>query len=171
MNATEVYAILKKKIEAAATGIESIEKDGHDIVFKMSDGREFRIEDDAGRDITDIDIDEDRYIVVTFDNDTTVKSDVPLPLPDIMVGSTDSAAGKAGLVPVPPKGSTGFLNAQGEWDDDIVTKVDDLETEVTTLNEAVPTSEIPEGSTLTSDGWAVTTDSEVADEFAKWIEG
>lgn len=165
------YALLKKKIDSAATGIESIEKDGHDIVFKMSDGREFRIEDDAGRDITDIDIDEDRYIVVTFDDDTTVKSDVPLPLPDIMVGSTDSAAGKAGLVPVPPKGNTGFLDAQGNWDDSIKTQVADLETNVAILSSVVPTAGIPDGATLTADGWAVTTDSEVADEFAKWIEG
>lgn len=162
------YALLKKKIDSAATGIESIEKDGHDIVFKMSDGQEFRIEDDAGRDITDIDIDEDRYIVVTFDDDTTVKSDVPLPLPDIMVGSTDSAAGKAGLVPTPPKGNTGFLDAQGNWDDTIKSRISTLENQVVMLSSTVPTSGIPDGATLTADGWAVTSDSEVADEFAKW---
>lgn len=168
MDGLIVYALLKKKIDSAATGIESIEKDGHDIVFKMSDGREFHIEDDAGRDITDIDIDEDRYIVVTFDDDTTVKSDVPLPLPDIMVGSTDSAAGKAGLVPVPPKGNTGFLDAQGNWDDTIKSRISTLENQVVMLSSTVPTSGIPDGATLTADGWAVTSDSEVADEFAKW---
>lgn len=162
------YALLKKKISSAATGIESIEKDGHDIVFIMADGQEFRIEDDAGRDITDIDIDNDRYIVVTFDDETTVKSNDPLPLPDIMVGSTSSAAGQAGLVPIPPKGNTGFLDAQGNWDDTIKSRVSALENQVAILSSTVPTAGIPDHSTLTSDGWAASTEQEIADLFAQW---
>lgn len=83
MTAIEVYAVLKRKIEAAATGIVDIRKEDGYIVFEMEDGTEFRIEDST-KDIIDITIDEDNYIVVTYEDDTTTKSDTPIPYPDLV---------------------------------------------------------------------------------------
>ena len=167
MTATEVYAILKKKIEAAATGIVDIRKEDGYIVFEMEDGTEFRIEDST-KDIIDITIDEDNYIVVTYEDDTTTKSDTPIPYPDVMTGATTSKAGTSGLVPAPSKGNVRYLNSHGQWDSTVGTRLSNLEDRVDILSSVVPVQGIPNGATLTADGWAVTDDEEVADEFAKW---
>lgn len=77
MTALEVYAILKKKIESAATGIVDIYKEDGYIVFVMEDGTKFRIEDST-KDIIDIDIDDENYIIVTYEDGATTKSDNPI---------------------------------------------------------------------------------------------
>lgn len=156
------YALLKKKIETAATGIADIYKDGDELVFVMADGSEFRVED-ATKDIIDVAIDQDNYIVITYVDGTTTVSDNPIPYPDVMTGATSLLDGEAGLVPKPLSGDIGYLNSRGEWDSSITEKVESLE-------ETVPTDDIPEGATLTADGWSVTTDAEVAAEFAQWEE-
>lgn len=170
MDGTIVYALLKKKIESAATGIVDIYKEDGYIVFVMKDGTEFRIEDST-KDIIDVDIDNERYIVVTYEDQTTTKSDSPIPYPDVMEGATTSKAGKEGLVPKPTKGGIRYLNSQGNWDETPNTRLDSVEEQVVMLSSVVPVAGIPDGATLTADGWAVTTDSEVEDEFAKWMEG
>ena len=154
------YAILNKKIKTAATGISDIYKDGDEIVFVMADGSEFRIADET-KDIIDVDIDDDRYIVITYVDGSTTKSDEPIPYPLTMTGSTQTVDGISGLVPTPTKGDIGYLNNRGEWDKNIAQSVENLEN-------AVPTDDIPDGATLAADGWKITTDEEVADEFAKW---
>lgn len=169
MNEIQVYALLKHKIEAAATGIVDIYKEDGYIVFVMDDGTEFRVED-ATKDIIDLDIDEDNYIVVTYEDDTTTKSDTPIPYPDVMTGATTSKAGTSGLVPAPSKGNVRYLNSHGQWDSTVGTRLSDLEDRVDMLSSVVPVQGIPNGATLTSDGWSVTDDEEVADEFAKWGE-
>lgn len=161
------YAILKKKIEAAATGIVDIRKEDGYIVFVMQDGTEFRIEDST-KDIIAVDIDEDNYIVVTYEDETTTKSDKPIPYPSEMVGATTSKAGESGLVPAPSKGGIRYLNSHGQWDSTVGTRLSNLEDRVDILSSVVPVQGIPNGATLTSDGWSVTNDEEVADEFAKW---
>ena len=170
MNAIEVYAILKKKIESAATGIVDIYKEDGYIVFVMDDGTEFRVED-ATKDIIDLDIDEDNYIVVTYEDGSTTKSDSPIPQAEEMTGATPSKDGAKGLVPAPSKGDTRYLNSKGEWDDSIVQNINNVSQQVDILSSVVPTAGIPTGATLTEDGWVVTTDEEVEDEFAKWLEG
>lgn len=162
MNATEVYAILKKKIEAAATGIVDIYKEDGYIVFVMDDGTEFRVED-ATKDIIDLDIDEDNYIVVTYEDGSTTKSDSPIPQAGEMTGATSSKDGTKGLVPAPTKGDVKYLNSRGQWDDSITKQV-------AMLSSVVPTAGIPTGATLTEDGWVVTNDQEIEDEFEKWLE-
>lgn len=167
MDGLIVYALLKKKIESAATGIADIYKEDGYIVFVMADGSEFRIEDST-KDIIDVDIDEDNYIVLTYEDETTTKSDAPIPYPDEMTGATTTEAGTSGLVPAPSKGDTRYLNSKGEWDSTVGKRLSDLEKQVTELSNTVPTVEIPDHSTLTSDGWAVSTDQEIADLFEQW---
>ena len=161
------YGALIKRIKSAATGIADIHKDGDYIVFVMADGSEFRIEDST-KDIIGVDFDEDNYIVVTYTDGTTTKSDNPLPLPEVMTGATTSKAGEAGLVPAPSKGNLRYLNSHGQWDSTVGTRLTDLEDQVALLSSTVPTSGIPDGATLTADGWIITDDQEVADEFALW---
>lgn len=158
---------LLHKIKSAATGIADIKKEGDYIVFVMADGSEFRIEDST-KDIIGVDFDEDNYIVVTYTDGTTTKSDNPLPLPDVMTGATTSKAGKEGLVPKPTKGDVRYLNSQGRWDSTVNERFDDLNDRIDILSSVVPVASIPDGATLTADGWAVTDDQEVADEFALW---
>ena len=160
MTAIQVYAILKHKIETAATGISDIYKDGDYLVFVMADGSEFRVED-ATKDIIGVSIDENNYIVITYVDGTTTTSDSPIPYPDVMQGATSLLDGEAGLVPKPLSGDIAYLNSRGEWDSSIAEKVE-------SLDEAVPTDNIPEGATLTADGWTITNDNEVSNEFAKW---
>ena len=81
MTPIEVYAILRRKIDTSATGVKDIYKDGSDIVFVMGDGSEIRMED-ATQDIIDVAIDEDGYIVITYQDGTTTKSDEPIPNPE-----------------------------------------------------------------------------------------
>lgn len=163
------YGSLLRKIKTAATGIADIYKDGDYIVFVMADGSKFRIEDST-KDIIDLDFDEDNYIVVTYTDGTTTKSDNPLPLPDVMTGATEEEDGTKGLVPAPTSGTKRYFNSSGGWDDEPITAVKGVSDRVEKLEDAIPTDDIPEGSTLTADGWAVTTDKEVEDEFAKWME-
>lgn len=153
------YAILKKKIQAAGTGIDDIHKDGSYIVFVMADGTEFRIED-VNKDIISVDI-VDNYIVVTYEDGSTTTSDSPLPQPVLMTGATEEKDGTAGYIPAPPKGGIRYFTSQGGWDDTVGERLTDLE-------DAVPVDNIPNGSTLTSDGWAVATEEEVAEEFEQW---
>ena len=160
MTSNQVYAILKKKIETAATGIADIYKDGDYLVFVMADGSEFRVED-ATKDIIGVDIDQNNYIVITYVDGTTTTSDSPIPYPDVMTGATSLLDGAAGLVPAPQSGEVAYLNSRGEWDSDITEKI-------ASLDDAVPTDDIPNGATLTADGWSVTNDNEVAAEFAQW---
>lgn len=160
MNAIEVYAILKKKIESAATGIVDIRKEDGYIIFEMDDGTEFRIEDST-KDIIDITVDANKYIVVTYEDGTSTTSDEPIPYPSQMTGATSSEDGTGGLVPAPTSGDVKYLNSRGVWDDS-------LPNQVAMLSSVVPTSGIPTGATLTEDGWVVTTEEEVAEEFAKW---
>lgn len=160
MTALEVYAILKKKIETAATGIADIYKEGDYLIFVMADGSKFRVED-ATKDIIGVSIDENNYIVITYVDGTTTTSDDPIPQPNIMQGATSLLDGEAGLVPKPLSGDIGYLNSRGEWDTSLTEKVE-------TLEETIPTDDIPEGATLTADGWTITNDNEVSNEFAKW---
>lgn len=168
------YAILNHKIKTAATGIEDIYKDGDYIVFVMGDGSKFRIEDTT-KDIIDIDFDEENYIIITYVDGTTTKSDNPIPLPNVMEGATDSKAGKEGLVPAPSTGSLRYLNSRGQWDGSITAsfqavndRLNDTDDRIDLLSSVVPVTGIPEGATLTADGWTITNDQEVADEFALW---
>ena len=161
------YALLKKKIESAATGITDIHKEDGYIVFVMADGSEFRIEDST-KDIIDVDIDDERYIVVTYEDQTTTKSDTPIPYPDEMTGATTTEAGTSGLVPVPSKGDIRYLNSKGEWDSTVGTRLGNLEDTVALLSSTVPTAGIPNNATLTEGGWVVADEQEVADEFAQW---
>lgn len=154
------YAILNRRIKTAATGIADIHRDGEYIVFVMGDGTEYRVED-ATKDIIDVAINNDNYIVITYIDGTTTTSDNPIPMPPVMTGATSLLDGESGLVPKPLGGEVGYLNSRGEWDSNLTEKVSDLEN-------VVPTDNIPEGSTLTSDGWSVTDDEEVAAEFAQW---
>ena len=161
------YALLIKKIKAAGTGIADIKKEDGYIVFVMQDGTEFKIEDST-KDIIAVDIDEDNYIVVTYEDGTTTKSDKPIPYPSEMVGATTSKAGESGLVPAPSKGGMRYLNSHGQWDSTVGTRLGNLEDAVAMLSSTVPTAGIPDHSTLTSDGWAVSTEQEIADLFAEW---
>ena len=167
MTALEVYAILKKKIETASTGIADIRRDGEYIVFEMADGTEFRIEDET-KDIIDVDINDENYIVITYIDGSTTTSDKPIPQQPVMTGATEQTDGTKGLVPAPAKGDLGYLNNRGEWDASVATDISNLKTKVDDLDNVVPTQTIPDGATLTSDGWAATDDTEIADEFAKW---
>lgn len=115
----------------------------------------------AGKGIIGVSIDENNYIVITYVDGTTTTSDNPIPQPDIMQGATSLLDGEAGLVPKPLSGDIGYLNSRGEWDSSISEKVE-------TLEETIPTDDIPEGATLTADGWTITNDNEVSNEFAKW---
>ena len=176
MDGLIVYALLINKIKSAGTGIAEIKKENGYIVFVMSDGREFKVQDST-KDIIAVDIDEDNYIVVTYEDKTKTKSDKPIPYPSVMTGATEQTDGKSGLVPKPSSGDIRYLNSSGEWDDTPRTalealsgKARELSEQIDTLNDTVPTEDIPEGSTLTSDGWAASTDKEVEDEFAKWME-
>ena len=176
MDGLIVYALLIKKIKSAGTGIADIKKENGYIVFVMQDGTEFKIEDST-KDIIDVDIDAENYIVVTYEDGTHTKSDNPIPYPSEMTGATEQADGKSGLVPKPTSGDIRYLNSSGEWDDTPRTalealsgRVRELSEQIDALNETVPTEDIPEGSTLTSDGWAASTNKEVEDEFAKWME-
>lgn len=155
-----LYGLLNKRIKTAATGISDIYKDGNEIVFVMADGAEFRVED-VTKDIIDVDIDSNNYIVITYEDGDTTRSDKPIPIPVVMTGATSLTDGTSGLVPAPSKGSVGYLNSRGEWDATLTQTVEDLAT-------VVPTDTIPTGATLTEDGWVVSSDSEIADEFAKW---
>ena len=151
---------LLKKIQTAASGIVDIKKENGYIVFVMADGTEFRIED-ATKDIIDLDINGQNYIVVTYEDGTTTTSDHPLPNAVVMTGATSSTDGTSGYVPVPTSGKVKILNSRGEWDST-------LPDAVASLSSVVPTTEIPEGATLTSEGWSLTDDEEIAEEFAKW---
>lgn len=161
MNEIQVYALLNKKIKSAASGISNItKKDGY-IIFVMSDGTEFKIEDSEGKQITSIDLDDDNYIVISYDDKTETKSENPIPTYEEFDGATKSKAGTMGLVPRPSKGDTRYLNSKGEWDGTVISRLDALEN-------TVPVEDIPENSTLTSDGWVSATEDEVNKEFAKW---
>ena len=85
-----------------------------------------------------------------------------------MEGATKSKAGKAGLVPKPSKGDIRYLNSKGEWDDTPVKNYEELSEKIELLSSVVPVTEIPIGATLTQNGWVVTDDQEVSDEFALW---
>ena len=170
------YGLLINKIKSAGTGIAEIKKENGYIVFVMSDGREFKVQDST-KDIIAVDIDEDNYIVVTYEDKTTTKSDKPIPYPSVMTGATEEEDGTKGLIPAPLKGSKRYLNSSGGWDDEPLTalaslsgRVSKLSEQIDALNATVPTKDIPEGSTLTSDGWAASTNEEVENEFAKWME-
>jgi len=154
------YGILIKKIKASETGIVDIRKEDGYIVFEMADGTEFRIED-ATKDIINIDVNAENYIVVTYEDGSTTTSDHPIPTSVVMTGATSSADGTSGYVPTPTRGKVKYLNSRGEWDSD-------LPDTVASLSSVVPTTEIPEGATLTSEGWSITDDNEVATEFEKW---
>lgn len=163
------YGLLISKIKSAGTGIADIKKENGYIVFVMSDGREFRIKDDT-KDIIDVDIDNENYIVVTYVDGTSTKSNTPIPYPPDMTGATEEEDGTKGLVPAPTRGTKRYFNSNGEWDDEPITAVKGVSDRVEKIEDAIPTDDIPEGSTLTADGWAVTTESEVTEEFAKWME-
>ena len=151
---------LLNKIKSAATGIDNIYKEDGYIVFVMEDGREFRVEDEKGKEVTDIDV-VNGYIKITYDDGSTITSLNPIPYPDVMTGATALADGTSGLTPVPIKGDKRYLASDGTWDDTLIRQVDKI-------NDAIPTDNIPEGATLTADGWSVTTDEEVANEFEQW---
>ena len=169
MDGLIVYALLLKKIKAAGTGIADIRKEDGYIVFVMQDGTEFRIEDST-KDIIAVDIDDNNYIVVTYEDGTTTMSDNPIPYPSVMTGATEQADGESGLVPKPTSGGIRYFNSKGDWDDTPRTALEAVSSKVDDIGEVVPTDDIPNGSTLTSDGWAVATEEEVADEFAQWLE-
>ena len=161
------YALLIKKIKAAGTGIADIKKEGGYIVFVMQDGTEFPIEDST-KDIIAVEIDEDNYIVVTYEDGTKTKSDKPIPYPDVMTGATTSKAGTSGLVPAPSKGNVRYLNSHGQWDSTVGTRLGNLEDTVALLSSTVPTAGIPNNATLTEGGWVVADEQEIADEFEQW---
>lgn len=163
------YGLLIRKIKAAGTGIADIRKENGYIVFVMQDGTEFKIEDST-KDIIGVDIDEDNYIVVTYEDGTSTTSDKPIPYPSVMTGATEQENGSAGLVPAPESGEVRYLNSSGVWDDTPRTALEAVSSKVDDIGEVVPTDDIPDGSTLTSGGWAVATDKEIADEFAQWLE-
>ena len=161
------YGALVNKIKTASTGIADIKKEDGYIVFVMGDGTEFRIEDST-KDIIAVDIDNENYIVVTYEDETTTKSDNPIPYPSEMVGATTSKVGESGLVPAPSKGSLRYLNSHGQWDSTVETRLGNLEDTVALLSSTVPTAGIPDNATLTEGGWVVADEQEVADEFAQW---
>ena len=86
------YGLLISKIKSAGTGIADITKRDGYIIFTMDDGREFRIKDDT-KDIIDVDIDNENYIVVTYEDGTSTKSDTPIPYPPDMTGATEEEDG------------------------------------------------------------------------------
>lgn len=69
------YALLNKKIKGLISGVKSVSVQGHSIIFELNDGSTQTMTFDQPADgvsITDVDVDTDKHLIVTFSDGNTI---------------------------------------------------------------------------------------------------